>query len=390
MEKKKITKIKKNKWEITDKSLYEKELKPVFKNKCAIAFVLSDQYIPYFTVTLLSILDYISDEYEYDIVLLTSEIDLYDCQILLNLVKDYPNVSLRFFDPKPLVKEYMERSRYKYLYLNYFKLAIPWIFKEYKIVLNLGADVLARKDVYELLNVDFLEKEYIAGVVDLGYLGRLKMDIPLGELNLINPMGYVNADVLVFDLSNIRRDFSIDYVMNLWQKYKFRCAEQDAFNVLFDTKIKYLDSRWNVYPIRMASVEHIMQNEEKKIKEWEQNLKNPFIVHYAAFPKPWDYPLVGEGNHWWEYARQSPYYEEIIRKMCLLSIRGEINTRKNFNLRIIAEKIFPENSERREVLRSWFPKYSKQREFLKKIYYCFFTNPNPEWNKKFGKSVNNK
>ena len=59
---------------------------------------------------------------------LTSEIDLYDCNILLDLVKPYPNVRLKFFDPKPYVKEYIKNSRFKYLYLNYFKLAIPWLF----------------------------------------------------------------------------------------------------------------------------------------------------------------------------------------------------------------------------------------------------------------------
>ena len=375
----------KKEWVIVNKSLYEKGLQPSFSDKCAITFVLSEQYIPYFTVTLLSILDYVSPDKEYEIVVLTSEIDLYDCNILLDLVKPYPNVRLKFFDPKPYVKEYIKNSRFKYLYLNYFKLAIPWLFKEYNLVLNLGADILARVDIYDLLETKFSDDEYIGGVVDLGYLGRLKMDIPKEELDLKYPDGYVNADVLLFSIDNIRRDFSADYVMGLWQEYKFRCAEQDAFNVLFDGKIKHLDSRWNVYPIRMASVEHIMENSIEKIQEWKRNLTNPFIVHYAAFPKPWDYPLVGEGNHWWEYARKSPYYEEIIRKMCLLSMRGELNGRKRVGIRQMAEKVFPEDSNGRLMLRKWFPKYSKQREFVKKIYYTFFTNPNSEWNKKFGK-----
>ena len=64
------------------------------------------------------------------------------------------------------------------MYLNYFKLAIPWLFKEYNLVLNLGADILARVDIYDLLEIKFSDDEYIGGVVDLGYLGRLKMDIP--------------------------------------------------------------------------------------------------------------------------------------------------------------------------------------------------------------------
>ena len=38
----------------------------------------------------------------------------------------------------------------------------------------------------------------LVGLVDLGYLGRLKMDIPKEELDLKYPDGYVNADVLLF------------------------------------------------------------------------------------------------------------------------------------------------------------------------------------------------
>ena len=60
------------------------------------------------------------------------------------------------------------------MYLNYFKLAIPWLFKEYNLVLNLGADILARVDIYDLLETKFSDDEYIGGVVDLGYLGRFE------------------------------------------------------------------------------------------------------------------------------------------------------------------------------------------------------------------------
>ena len=57
-----------------------------------------------FYCNLLSILDYVSPDKEYEIVVLTSEIDLYDCNILLDLVKPYPNVRLKFFDPNHMLR----------------------------------------------------------------------------------------------------------------------------------------------------------------------------------------------------------------------------------------------------------------------------------------------
>ena len=364
---------------------YSRDIKPVFSEcKKVIVFESSNLFVPYLSVVLLSLLEHISKENKYDIIVLTREIDDYDCSILLDTVKELNNVSLRFFDPTDIVKKYIKNSRYKYLDINYYRMSLPWILKEYDRALNLGADIVIQKDVMELLDCDMSKNTYLAGAIDLGYLGRLKIDIPKEELNLLNPYGYVNADVLVFNLESIRQDFTQDEVMEIWQKYKFRCAEQDALNLLFDGHIKHVDLRWNVFPIRMASVEHIMKNNKENIIVWEKCLKEPYIIHYAAFPKPWNYPMVGYGNKWWIYARKSPYYEEILRRMCLITVKNDRNEGGILGRRCL-DSIFPKGSRRRAFLKTLFPKGSSQREFCKRIYYTFFKNPNKEYNKKFGK-----
>ena len=323
---------------------YSRDIKPVFSEcKKAIVFESSNLFVPYLSVVLLSLLEHISKENKYDIIVLTREIDDYDCSILLDTVKELNNVSLRFFDPTDIVKKYIKNSRYKYLDINYYRMSLPWILKEYDRALNLGADIVIQKDVMELLDCDMSKNTYLAGAIDLGYLGRLKIDIPKEELNLLNPYGYVNADVLVFNLESIRQDFTQDEVMEIWQKYKFRCAEQDALNLLFDGHIKH-----------------------------------------AAFPKPWDYPMVGYGNKWWSCARKSSYYEEILRRMCLITVKNDRNEGKTLGRRYL-DSIFPKGSRGRAFLKTLFPKGSSQREFCKRIYYTFFRNPNKEYNKKFGK-----
>ncbi len=368
-----------------NKSLYSKDLKPAFSSyKKAIVFESSELFVPYLHVVLLSLLDHVCHGNKYDIIILTHEIDIHDCENLIQLVSKFDNVRLRFFDPTGIVESYIKKSRYKYLDINYYRMALPWILSEYEIVLNLGADIVINKDVNLLLECEEVKNRYLAGVTDLGYLGRLNLDIPIKELDLSAPEGYVNADVLVINLKKIRQDFSKETVMNIWQKYRFRCAEQDAFNVLFDGKIHYLNLRWNLFPERMSSVEHIMLNKPERIKQWREALKEPFIIHYAAYPKPWDYPNVGFGNVWWQYARKSVYYEEIVRRMCLASVKSEY-FRKQIWIRRWGDVFFPRGTKRRKVLNLIFPKQSKQRELVKKIYYTFFSNPNKEWNKKFGK-----
>lgn len=368
-----------------DKSQYNIKIVPAFKEyRKAIVFESSGAFVPYLSVVLLSLVAHISPNNQYDIIILTHEIDRIDCIQLLKIVEEFPNVKLRFFDPSSIVKRYIESSKNKYLDINYYRMSLPWILLEYDVVLNLGADITIEKDINELINIEMNSNEYMAGVVDLGYIGRLKMDIPKEELDLSVPENYVNADVILLNLKAIRKNFTQDEVMNIWQKYKFRCAEQDALNLLFDGHVKHINLRWNVFPMRMASEEHIYKNEKERILEWKECLTNPYIIHYAAYPKPWDFPMVGYGNKWWRYAKCSVYYEEIIRRMCLAAVRADQHSTKIWG-RKCADLIFPIGTARRKFIKDMFPKKSFQREFLKKIYYSFFKNPDKEWNQKFGK-----
>lgn len=357
-----------------DKSRYVDELHPIFDGvKDAIVFESSAFFVPYQSVVLKSLVEHTDDNKFYDIVILTNEIDAYDCDLLQIEIAGKKNISLRFFDPTSYVKKYVEKNRYEYLMINYFRLALPWIFEEYDRVLNLGADIVIQRDVMELLQCHMKNNEYMAGVIDIGYLGRLKMDISPDELGLSNSDDYVNADVLVFNNVNIRRDFTMDNVMVIWQKYYFRCAEQDALNMLFDGHIHHVDLRWNLFPPKMASVEHIAHNTIDKIELWKESLHNPYIIHYAAYPKPWNYPLVGLGERWWQYARTSPYYEEILRRLAINSVRSELEINKLW-IQKIGDRFV-----------KICPRGSKVREFMKWIYAAFFTPPNKEWGEKFAK-----
>ncbi len=359
-----------------DKSAYTEELEPVFPNcNNAIVFESSGLYAPYLDVAIRSLISNISDNNYYDIIILTSEIDIYDCNLLRSEIENYNNVSLRFYDPSKLVEPYINTSRYRYLNLNYYRLALPWILQKYEKILNLGMDIVIKKDVSELLKIQMSDTEYIAGVKDLGYIGRLSMDIPKEELNLKNPEGYINADVIVLNNKNIRRDFSLDSVLELWQKYKFRCAEQDAFNVLFENHIHYLDMKWNVFPRKMNSIIHIAHNSDENIQIYKASVKDPYIVHFAAFPKSWDYPTVEYAELWWYYARKSPYYEELIRRM-ILANKGLIYSKLSFK-----QKVYNKLAMFSRKHTNIFIKVGK------KVFIKYFTNSesNHKWGKLGGK-----
>ena len=44
------------------------------------------------------------------------------------------------------------------------------------------------------------------------------------------------------------------------------------------------------------------------------------IIHYPGLEKPWFYPEMQHADIWWEYARRTPFYEEILKRMAMSAI----------------------------------------------------------------------
>lgn len=363
------------------------EIRPEFEDKQAIVFESSQLFVPYMDVALISLLQHIEDSHNYDIIILTKEIEEYDQQLLQRHAGTKKNVSIRFFDPSPIVKEFYNNARYSYLEINYYRLALPWILKEYDRALNLGADILVNRDVHELINIELSDNVYIAGARDLGYIGRLSIDISKEELGLADPFSYVNADVMLFDLNAIRLNHSIDDVMNPWQKYHLRCAEQDALNMLYNEHVKCFSYKWNLFPERMLSANDISHAPKEFLNEYNKCLDEPYIVHYAAVPKPWDYPMVGYGHLWWAAARQSVYYEEMLRRMGLCSVASQYNDTHS-TARKIVDFLLPAGTRRRSFCKKLFPKGSGQRRMIKRIYSCLFHHGQDESEIRYGRMSN--
>lgn len=334
------------------------DLLPAFRtNNIAIVFETSELYAPYLDPAIRSIVETSQNNYNYDIIVLSHEIEAFDILRLRDIVNRNPNFSIRFFDPHDIVKRYIVNAKRKYLEINYYRMALPWILPNYDKVINLGSDLIVLKDLHFLFDIN-IEDYCIGGCKDLGWQGRLKIDIPQSELDLKFPYSYINADVLLFNLKKIRNEYSIDQLLLYWQKKQLRCSEQDALNKIFDGNILNIDLRWNIFPDRMTSEYHISYANDEDIDIWKEGLKSPYIVHFAAVPKAWNFPDVGFGDQWWKYARKSLYYEEFIRRMCITETLNSINSMNNSRkiknrVKSIGNKLFPKGSRRRIFIKKY-------------------------------------
>lgn len=346
------------------------DILPAFpKENVAVVFETSHLFIPYLSVAILSLIDHTTTDHNYDIIILSSETTAHDEALLQSMCCGRSNIRIRAFNPRNMVQAYIENAQYQYLEINYYRMSLPWILKHYTRVINLGADVLLKRNIADLFYEKMEDTAYVGGAVDLGYQGRLALDISHRELGLKNPFAYINADVLVLELDKIRTHFLQDEVMLNWQKRFFRCAEQDAINCLFQEHIHHIDLRWNLFPSNMSSEFDVMHAPASSVLHWKECLSQPYIIHYAAVPKPWQLPTVGYGVEWWYTAKRSPYFEQIAREMShYLETHGEFRI-VDSDVHSLTQKLMPHGSIRRKILKVLIPKGSVQWCLLKKAYY---------------------
>lgn len=79
-----------------------------------------------------------------------------------------------------------------------------------------------------------------------------------------------------------------------------------ALNYIFQDDIYQLDSQWNVETF--SNMKNIYDKDKTK------------IIHYPGLEKPWFYPEMELANIWWSYARKTPFYEEIMKRMTISGI----------------------------------------------------------------------
>ena len=137
------------------------ELKPIFDNSnnntIPIAFASDNNYVKYLSVAIISLTDNMSKDYNYDIVILEDKIKDKSKWLLLEQVKNFKNVSLRFIDINKYFDEYKYIDFHTSDYITrstYNRLFIPNIFNKYDKVLYLDVDILINYNLVDLYNTE--------------------------------------------------------------------------------------------------------------------------------------------------------------------------------------------------------------------------------------------
>ena len=264
-------------------------------NIIPVFFSTDDNYIPYLDVAISSLISNASRDYEYKIIVLNTGLQPDNIEKVKK--NECDGFSIEFIDISKNIEKIKARLKnvYHFSIVTYYRLFIASLFPEYKKIIYLDCDLVVLGDISELYNIDIgdniiaaADEEYVQNTNEF----RRYAKIAIG----VNPDTYINAGVLLFNLEAFRENKIEEKFIELITNYDFDLLDPDQayLNYLCYGKIYFLENGWNKEPMQISL----------------QGNKN--IVHYALYKKPWQYDDVIDGEYFWKYAKNSPYYERIL------------------------------------------------------------------------------
>lgn len=265
-----------------------------------IFFAADDNYAPFLSVAIISLLDKSDKNKFYKIHILNDNMSLENIKKIKGLQISNSEIIFNSINNNlECINDRLDnRLRPDIFTLTiYFRLFIPEMFKEYDKAIYIDSDVVLNSDISELYDID-LGNNYIGACRDKSIIGIKEFENYFTKGVGIDYRDYINSGVLLLNMKELRNKKLSDKFLYLLNKYHFENVDPDQayINFLCNGKIKYLDNAWDAMP-----------NLEKN------KLENPKLIHYNLFFKPWHYDNITYEEYFWEYAKKSIYYEEIVK-----------------------------------------------------------------------------
>lgn len=279
----------------------------------AICMAADQSYLPYASVVIHSILRHGSPDRYYDILLLSRDMTKESKSKLEAVLEKYPNASLRIVDMQVWEMLFsVQLSSYYTVETTYRLILLSDIFSQYKRLIYIDCDLIVRKDILELEEVDMKGyplaacrdysiqlKQNAKGAVFMDNQPYSVENYCREQLGTDGYENYFNAGVLMFDTASCRQSqISVEMALKKLHDKKWYYNDQDVLNMLFDGRVHYLDTRWNYLSDyeRYASYPHAALTNlyQKAYRE------KPAIIHYISGRKPWNYSPLALEQFFWE------------------------------------------------------------------------------------------
>lgn len=263
-----------------------------------IFFTIDNGYAPLLAAAIASAAGHASPDRRYRAIVLHEDLSEENAKKIMALQTTNFRITLTPMKAnfEALDDRMSNRLRCDYFTLTiYYRLFIPAMFPEYDKGIYIDSDVVLNADIAELFDTD-LQGNLIGACRDLSIA-----DIPPLVAYTENAVGagkgeYINSGVLLMDLKGLRNAHLEEHFLHLLTTYHFDsiAPDQDYLNAMCSGKILYLDEAWDAMP-----------------NPAHPELKNPKLIHYNLFAKPWCYDNVPYETYFWHWAKQCGFFDQI-------------------------------------------------------------------------------
>lgn len=265
-----------------------------------IFLTIDEAYAPYAGVAIQSMKENASKKYNYEINIIYQNMENKSIKKIEKLGNE--NFKINFVPMKNGLESITDRKENKlrcdYFTLTiYFRLFIADMFPQYDKGIYIDSDVVVPGDISELYNTD-LKNNVIGAIHDFSIEEIPQLNNYIENAIGIKVSNYINSGVLLMDLKEMRNQKFANKFLNLLNNYHFDSVapDQDYINAMCNGKILYLDKSWDVMPNNNTPVH-----------------KNPNLIHYNLFQKPWCYDNIQYEDYFWNYAKKSEFYDDIAK-----------------------------------------------------------------------------
>ena len=269
-----------------------------------IFYTADDTYAPYLSVSIISLLKNASPDYIYEIYVVYDKMSIRTLTKLKTLrVLREKDAKIHLKPMKEVLSFMTERPNTRlnasmFTLTIYYRIFIAQMFPQYEKGIYLDSDTVVVGDISKMFNVE-LGKKYLLGAVNDFSIKKNKpfMDY-IEDVVGIPRDEYFNSGVLLLNLGELRHLRFDEHFLYLLVRYDFDTVapDQDYLNAMCYGRVKLLPSKWDAMPAKGIPP-----------------MKDPGIVHYNLYFKPWYYDDIDYEVYFWRYAANSPFLKQINR-----------------------------------------------------------------------------
>ena len=265
------------------------------KQEIPVFFSVDHRYIPFLGVAIHSLKKNLSPDSHCTIHVLYTNIPKELKKRITDLSDERADVSFTNVEKEVALMAGELNLRDYYTISIYYRLFIASLFPQYHKAIYLDADVVLNKDITAFYEIPLGEN--LVGAISDAIVNGHEDFIRYSEGSLgIPAKEYFNSGVLLMNLDAFRKERIQERFIELLNKYHFDtiCPDQDYLNHLCRGRVQFVDKGWNKMSL-------------------DENYDGvPGLIHYNMFYKPWQYDNICYESYFWNYAKETPFYDEIL------------------------------------------------------------------------------